>query len=78
MNKKGFTLVELLGSITIIAVITLIIVPTTINKITEASKKLEIGSEILLYTAAEEYMEENINHYPKNGVEIDVAFEDIF
>lgn len=49
MNKKGFTLVELLGVLIIMAIIMVIVVTPIIGQIRNTSKKLDSASLQVLY-----------------------------
>ena len=64
--KKGYTLVELLGVIIILAVIMSIVVVIMINVIKSANNKLDSATEKILYSATEAYLKEKIN-LPANG-----------
>ena len=59
MNKKGFTLAEILGVVVIISLLSIIILPPVINKIrNNEEKSLEIQNE-LIYSATDEYVSDN-------------------
>lgn len=59
MNKKGFTLVEMLGVITVLAILALIVVPMVMNQL--RSKKTEIRKSIVesINAAAVKYIDRN-------------------
>lgn len=63
-NSKGFTLVELLGTIVILGIIALITTPPIINQIKNAKTKVSTASVSYLYSAGESYVKENLNSYP--------------
>lgn len=63
-NNRGFTLVELLGSIVILGVIGLIVTPPIINQIKNAKNKVSASSISYLYSSGESYIKENLNKYP--------------
>ena len=68
MNKKGFTLVELLASLAILAVIMLVAVPSTINVLDRSKKQKYIGDAKKMITLAESYIRGNQNiSYPKDN-----------
>lgn len=67
MNKKGFTLVELLGVLIIMAIIMVIVVTPIIGQIRNTSKKLDSASLQVLYKSADSYLDANKNLYPKNN-----------
>ena len=61
MNKKGFTLVELLGVITVLAIIGVITMPI-VNKTIKDSKEKSYKAQIKeIEKAAEDYTAENMN-----------------
>lgn len=63
MKKKAFTLVELLGIIVILGVIMLVAVPATINSYKNAKLKEAEAYISSLYSAAEIYIETNIDAF---------------
>ena len=67
MNRKGFTLVELLAVIIILSLLALI-ASTTITKLVTASKSELYNTQIeLIKVAARTWGEENIDKLPDNG-----------
>ena len=60
MNKKGFTLAEILGVIVIISLLLLLIMPTIINKIAQNGNEANKVSEGLISDAIKIYIEETI------------------
>lgn len=69
MNKKGFTLVELLGTIVIIALISILIVPRIVNWYSNSTDSYEELNEELIIEAARIYIDEHPNDAEslKNG-----------
>ena len=63
--KKGFTLVELIGVIIIIALITLLALPPLLNMMNSNKKNISETNEKLIYSAADLYISENVNSFPK-------------
>ena len=61
MNKKGFTLVELLGTIVIIALISILIVPRIVNWYSNSTDSYEELNEELIIEAARIYVDEHPN-----------------
>ena len=61
MNKKGFTLAEILGVIVVISLLLLLIMPTIINRIAENSDKAGSIGDDLIFDAAQDYIDENIS-----------------
>ena len=68
--KKGFTLVELLGVITVIAILTIIAFPPIINQINRAKNQLSDTTLEIIYSATELWIEQNQNTYPLNESDI--------
>jgi prepilin-type N-terminal cleavage/methylation domain-containing protein len=66
MNKKGFTLVELLGVLVIMAIIMVIVVTPIIGQIRNTAKKLDNASLQVLYKSTASYLDANKNLYPKS------------
>ncbi len=64
MNKKAFTLVELLAVVVILAVIGIIIVPVVINTINSNTEKLYEAQIDEIKTAAEKYALYNLSDLP--------------
>lgn len=58
--KKGFTLVELLGVIVLLATIILIVTASVLNAVKKTNDTLDESSKKVLYTAAETYLNDNI------------------
>ena len=59
MNKKGFTLVELLASMAILAILMLVAVPSTINVLDRSKKQKYIQDAKRMITLAEAYIRGN-------------------
>jgi len=66
MNKKGFTLVELLGVLIIMAIIMVVVVTPIIGQIRNTAKKLDSASLQVLYKSTTSYLDANKNLYPKS------------
>lgn len=67
MNKRGFTLVELLAVIVILGIIITIFVPSVINLINENSTKIYANKEKILKNAAEDYVISNSSFVLPDG-----------
>ena len=65
MNKKGFTLTELIGVIAILALIAIIAFPPILKQIKGTKSKIDKTTEILITTGAGNYIDENKNDFPK-------------
>ena len=70
MNKKGFTLVELLASLAILSIIMLVAVPSTINVLDRSKRQKYISDAKKMVTLAEAYIRgnEDINYPEDNGI----------
>ena len=62
-NKKGFTLVELLAVIVLIAAIMILIYPSVLEKVNEQDKNIDSKKEKLLYTSVFDYLYEEHGKY---------------
>lgn len=65
MNKKGFTLLELIGVIILISLITLIALPRIINSVRSNQDNVDEVTFKLTLTATKLYMDEYAKDYPK-------------
>ena len=74
MNKKGFTLLELIYTVVLIAIIALMSIPyiTSFVKKSEDDKYNIFLNDI--YLATEAYLQKYIDDYPELGVENGVAY----
>ena len=57
--KKGFTLAELLGVITLLAIICLIAFPPILNSIKKSKQNVDNSSKELIYNACKRYIDSN-------------------
>lgn len=65
MKTRGFTLAELMGVIIIIALLLIFALPNIINFIKSSNKKIGDVTLDLIYSASEDYVNENKNEFPK-------------
>ena len=65
--KRGFTLVELIGVVIILALIALLAFPPILNSIRKTKIELSDASKEILYNAVDLYISENLNDFPKNN-----------
>ena len=65
MNKKGFTLTELMAVITLLALIAIIAFPPLLKQIKGTKSKIDEATENLIITGAVNYVDENKNNFPK-------------
>ncbi len=66
-NKKGFTLVEVLGVVVLIAIIFLISYTTILNHFKRSQDKIDENTFSLLKSATKDYMNDNKDDYPENN-----------
>ena len=63
MNKKGFTLAELIGVVIILGLIVLLVVTPILSQIRNQSSKIDNLTMNLLFSTAENYIDENPTKY---------------
>ncbi len=68
--KRGFTLVELLGVIVIITILTLLVFPSIMNSINGASKDVDELTMKMISEASKLYIEQNSYQYSNNKGDI--------
>ncbi len=61
MKNRGFTLVELLGVIIIVGLLSLVIFPNIISSFFEVSNKLDDATKLIVVEAAKDYYSSNRN-----------------
>ena len=68
MNKKGFTLAELLGVIVLLGILATVAFPPLLNQLNKSKEKLSDATLKVLGTAAEQYIDDHSSSYPiKDG-----------
>ena len=65
MNKKGFTLTELLGVIVILAIIAIIAFPSVLGLLNSSQNETDEAMQNFAITAARNYVNDNMDSYPK-------------
>ena len=65
MDKKGFTLVELIGVIILFGAVLIAVASPMLAQISKQQKRLEDSQIEVLKAAAEEYVDANVSNYPK-------------
>lgn len=65
MKRNGFTLIEMIAVIGIIALMAIIVVPTIINQVAGKKEELSEATEKIIFSATELYLEDNAARYPK-------------
>ena len=61
MKKRGFTIIELLATLTILLLVAAILIPTLFNMSDDVKSKQYTSQKELILSAAREYGEDNIN-----------------
>ena len=64
MNKKGFTLTEILGVIVIISLLLILVIPGIINRISSSGDEAVEAENQIIYDAADQYIREHPEDYP--------------
>lgn len=78
MNKKGFTLVELLGVIVILGIIALISIPPILNQMASSEQSIDEATLRVVYSAGSLYLDERQNNFVRNpGNVFCVQIEDL-
>ena len=63
--KKGFTLIEMIAVVGILAFMSLIILPKLLDQFNNKREELSNTAKTIIYSAAELYLNDNIEIYPK-------------
>ena len=61
MNKKGYTLVELIGVIVLLAIIITLVSTGIVNVIKSTNKKIDDNTKKILYNQADAYLSEHVD-----------------
>lgn len=64
MNKKGFTLAEVLGVIIILGLLVIVSFPPLLAQLKKSQNKLSDATLKILGTATEQYIEDHPSQYP--------------
>lgn len=71
MNKKGFTIVELVIVIAVIAILSAVLIPTFSGVVTDANKTAVVADAKAVY---QQYMTANITDYEENAIYTDKGY----
>jgi len=74
--NKGFTLVELLGTIVILSLIVIIGFPSLLNQIKDSNKTVDESVVKVVEAAARDYVLDHIEDYPKGPMGETTEYED--
>ena len=80
MNRRGFTLIEMMTVIAIIAIISLLAMPGILGMIKQSEDNKRKLFEENLFLAAETYVSKNIENYPElslTGGHVDISILDL-
>lgn len=64
MKQKGFTFIEMLGVVVLLALLVMVVYPTVINRIKETEDELSEAEKQILYTSTYSYIADNNDNYP--------------
>ena len=65
MKKIGFTLIEIIGVVVVLGIISLVAFPALLNLIKETNVKIYDANKALVFTAASQYVEQNNDDFKK-------------
>jgi len=65
MNKKGFTIVEIIAVVIVLGLIALLAFPPMLNMIKNSENELSNAAKTLIYTASSQYTSKYVNDFPK-------------
>ena len=65
MKNKGFTLIELIGTIVILALIALVVFPATLSVLNKGQNEVDNSVKETIIAAAHKYVTDNLNNFPK-------------
>lgn len=65
MKKNGFTLIELLAVVSIMALLAIIMIPKVLEQVKQKEEDIDDAKVALIESAADTYIAENLNDYPK-------------
>ena len=65
MKNKGFTLLELIGTVVILAIIMLIALPAILSMLSDGQSKVDDSLIGLVESAANQYVQEHLSDFPK-------------
>ena len=78
MKRKGFTLVELLGVITLLGLIIGLMFPPLLIQLKKASNSIDEATKSIIIVGASNFVEENKNNFPKvNGEYYCIRFQEL-
>jgi len=76
MKKNGFTLIELIGTVVILAIIALVVLPATLSVLNQGQDEVDKSVIQVVESAGNSYVNANKNLYPKQLESLDKGTED--
>lgn len=76
MKKNGFTLIELIGTVVILAIIALVVLPATLSVLNQGQNEVDKSVIQVVESAGNSYVNDNKNLYPKQLESLDKGTED--
>lgn len=76
MKKNGFTLIELIGTVVILAIIALVVLPATLSVLNQGQNEVDKSVIQVVESAGNSYVNANKNLYPKQLESLDKGTED--
>ncbi len=77
MNNKGFTLVELLTVIIVLAAISLVVIPAVNNSLNKSNEQAYDVQISTIESAAKSWLADNISRIPDNGEEVVITLGEL-
>ena len=71
MKKNGFTLIELIGTVVILAIIALVVLPATLSVLNQGQEEVDKSVIDVVESSANNYVNDNKNLYPKQLESLD-------
>lgn len=65
--KKGFTLIEMIAVVAIIALLMITVIPSILNQIGNKKEEMSNANKEAIYTATDNYLDYNSATYPMNA-----------
>ena len=79
-EKKGFTLIELMGVIVLLGILGLVVFPAILNQMKKVDTSLSEANRKIVYSAADDYIKDNRNNFQtqiENDSNIVIELDDL-